>query len=95
MPQALYLRIAEDLEDQIKSGSLAEGSQLPTEAELIPSASRTGSVLRPAITVAAAFRGDRSYRPPNEDALYLRIAEDLEERIQSGSLLRKVAPNRG
>jgi GntR family transcriptional regulator len=32
--QPLCLKIAEDLEGQIKSGSLAEGRQLPTEAEL-------------------------------------------------------------
>src|ERR1700733_4510974 len=34
VPQPLYLRIAKDLEEQIQSGSLAEGSRLPTEAEL-------------------------------------------------------------
>jgi GntR family transcriptional regulator len=34
VPQPLYLRIAEDLEEQIRSGSLSEGSQLPTETEL-------------------------------------------------------------
>lgn len=34
MALPLYLRIAEDLEERIRSGSLAEGSQLPTEGEL-------------------------------------------------------------
>jgi GntR family transcriptional regulator len=34
MPQPLYLQIADDLEDQIKSGDLAPGSQLPTEDDL-------------------------------------------------------------
>ncbi len=34
MPQPLYRRIADDLEEKIISGRLARGSQLPTEAEL-------------------------------------------------------------
>ena len=34
MAQPLYLMIAEALEEQIKSGSLTEGMQLPTEADL-------------------------------------------------------------
>ena len=49
MPQALYLRIAEDLEDQIKSGSLAEGSQLPTEAELKEQYGASRNTVRDAI----------------------------------------------
>lgn len=34
MPQPLYLQIADDLEEQIKSGDLSPGSQLPTEDDL-------------------------------------------------------------
>jgi GntR family transcriptional regulator len=34
MPEPLYRRIAEDLRRQIEAGELAEGAQLPTEAEL-------------------------------------------------------------
>ena len=34
MPQPLYLQIADDLEEQIRSGDLSPGSQLPTEDDL-------------------------------------------------------------
>jgi GntR family transcriptional regulator len=34
MPEAMYRRIAEDLREQIESGALPRGSQLPTEIEL-------------------------------------------------------------
>ena len=34
MPQPLYLQIADELEEQIKSGDLTPGSQLPTEDDL-------------------------------------------------------------
>jgi GntR family transcriptional regulator len=34
MPQPLYLQIADELEEQIRSGDLSPGSQLPTEDDL-------------------------------------------------------------
>jgi len=34
MPQPMYLQIADELEEQIKSGVLPPGSQLPTEDDL-------------------------------------------------------------
>jgi GntR family transcriptional regulator len=34
MPQPLYLQIADELEEQIRSGDLSQGSQLPTEDDL-------------------------------------------------------------
>src|SRR5579871_5224404 len=34
MPQPLYLQIADELEEQIRSGVLSPGSQLPTEDDL-------------------------------------------------------------
>src|SRR6202044_217740 len=34
MPQPLYLQIADELEEQIRSGALSPGSQLPTEDDL-------------------------------------------------------------
>jgi GntR family transcriptional regulator len=49
VPQPLYLRIAEDLEEQIKSGDLAEGSQLPTEAELKQQYDASRNTVRDAI----------------------------------------------
>ncbi len=49
MPQPLYLRIAEDLEEKIKSGSLAQGSQLPTEAELKEQYDASRNTVRDAI----------------------------------------------
>lgn len=34
MPEPMYRQIADDLREQIESGTLARGSQLPTELEL-------------------------------------------------------------
>jgi GntR family transcriptional regulator len=47
--QPLYLKIAEDLEEQIKSGDLAEGSQLPTEADLKEQYGASRNTVRDAI----------------------------------------------
>ena len=49
MAQALYLQIAEKLEDQIRSGSLTMGSQLPTEAELRDQYGASRNTIRDAI----------------------------------------------
>ena len=49
MAQPLYLKIAEDLEEQIQSGSLAEGSQLPTEADLREQYGASRNTIRDAI----------------------------------------------
>jgi GntR family transcriptional regulator len=47
--QPLYQQIAEDLEVQIKSGSLREGSQLPTEVELCERYRASRNTVRDAI----------------------------------------------
>ena len=49
MPQPLYQRIAEDLENQIRARSLPEGSQLPTEDELRVRYSASRNTVRDAI----------------------------------------------
>ena len=49
MPQPLYLKIAEDLEGQIKSGSLPEGGQLPTEDDLRGTYGASRNTIRDAI----------------------------------------------
>jgi GntR family transcriptional regulator len=47
--QPLYLRIAEDLEERIKSGSLPQGGQLPTEADLRETYDASRNTIRDAI----------------------------------------------
>jgi GntR family transcriptional regulator len=45
----LYLKIAEDLEGKIRSGGLAEGSQLPTEKDLLKTYGASRNTVRDAI----------------------------------------------
>jgi GntR family transcriptional regulator len=47
--QPLYQQIAEDLEEQIKSGSLPGGSQLPTEKDLLGTYGASRNTVRQAI----------------------------------------------
>lgn len=47
--QPLYQQIAEDLEEKIKSGVLAEGSQLPTEKDLLKTYGASRNTVRDAI----------------------------------------------
>ena len=49
MPQPLYRRIADALEEKIISGTLAQGSQLPTEAELRDEYDASRNTIRDAI----------------------------------------------
>jgi len=49
VPQPLYRRIADDLEEQISSGRLAGGSQLPTEAKLRDQYDASRNTIRDAI----------------------------------------------
>jgi GntR family transcriptional regulator len=49
VPQPLYRRIADDLEEKIISGRLAPGSQLPTEAELRDQYDASRNTIRDAI----------------------------------------------
>jgi GntR family transcriptional regulator len=49
MPQPLYLQIADELEDQIKSGDLSPGSQLPTEDDLRDKYRASRNTIRDAI----------------------------------------------
>jgi GntR family transcriptional regulator len=49
VPQPLYRRIANDLEEKIISGRLAPGSQLPTEAELRDQYDASRNTIRDAI----------------------------------------------
>jgi GntR family transcriptional regulator len=49
VPQSLYRRIADNLEEQITSGRLPPGSQLPTEAELRDQYDASRNTIRDAI----------------------------------------------
>ncbi len=49
MPQALYLRIADELQEQIRSGDLSPGSQLPTEDDLRDQYRASRNTIRDAI----------------------------------------------
>jgi len=49
MPQPLYLQIADDLEEQINSGDLSPGSQLPTEDDLRDKYRASRNTIRDAI----------------------------------------------
>jgi GntR family transcriptional regulator len=49
VPQPLYRTIADDLEEQIRSGRLTQGSQLPTEAELRDKYNASRNTIRDAI----------------------------------------------
>lgn len=73
--QPKYVRVAEELREQIRSGQLAQGARLPTEAELTEQHQSARSVIRQALAMLAAegliesagtrghfVRGDRRYR---------------------------------
>ena len=49
MPQPLYLQIADELEEQIRSGDLSPGSQLPTEDDLRDKYRASRNTIRDAI----------------------------------------------
>ena len=49
MPQPMYQQIAEDLRNQIDSGALARGSQLPTELELRARYNASRNTIRDAV----------------------------------------------
>jgi GntR family transcriptional regulator len=90
--QPLYLKIAEDLEEKIKSGSLPEDRQLPTETELTEQYGASRNTVREAINRLAgkglvetrAGKGTFAIEKPDPFVTELTSGSDEEVGVGEG-----------